>query len=80
MTLISVGDLANHFLSSGFRFPCWRRRKRSFLGKRSDDIDITTNASPEDSDKVLQTWADVVWRQGERFGTIGRAKVTLSSK
>ena len=29
---------------------------------------------PPDSDKVLQTWADVVWRQGERFGTIGRAK------
>ena len=70
-----VGDLANHFLSSGFRFFLVGGVVRDlFLGKRSDDIDITTNASPEDSDKVLQTWADVVWRQGERFGTIGARK------
>ena len=70
-----VGDLANRFLSSGFRFFLVGGVVRDlFLGKRSEDIDITTNASPEESDEVLQSWADVVWRQGERFGTIGARK------
>ena len=73
-----VGELANRFLSSGFRFFLVGGVVRDlFLGKRSEDIDITTNASPEESNQVLQSWADVVWRQGERFGTIGARKGDL---
>ena len=70
-----VGDLANHFVSAGFRFFLVGGVVRDlYLGERSEDIDITTDASPEESDKVLQSWADVIWRQGERFGTIGARK------
>ena len=70
-----VGNLASEFVSSGFRFFLVGGVVRDlFLGKRSEDVDITTDASPEESDKVLQNWADVVWRQGERFGTIGARK------
>ena len=73
-----VGELANLFRSSGFRFFLVGGVVRDlFLGKRSEDIDITTNASPGESNEVLQSWADVVWRQGERFGTIGARKGDL---
>jgi poly(A) polymerase len=35
------------------------------------DIDLTTDARPEDTKRILEGWADAVWNQGERFGTIG---------
>jgi poly(A) polymerase len=35
------------------------------------DIDLTTDARPEDTKRILEGWADAVWTQGERFGTIG---------
>jgi poly(A) polymerase len=43
------------------------------LGRPVDDgdIDLTTDALPEQTRAVLTGWADAVWTQGERFGTIG---------
>jgi poly(A) polymerase len=43
------------------------------LGRDLDrpDIDLTTDARPEQTKAVLAGWADAVWTQGERFGTIG---------
>jgi poly(A) polymerase len=38
------------------------------------DIDLTTDARPEVIEKVLKGWADAVWLQGERFGTVGAEK------
>jgi poly(A) polymerase len=38
------------------------------------DIDLTTNARPGDIKRVIADWADAVWDQGERFGTIGLRK------
>ena len=35
------------------------------------DIDLTTDARPEETKRILDGWADAVWTQGERFGTIG---------
>jgi poly(A) polymerase len=35
------------------------------------DIDLTTDARPEETKKLVAGWADAVWTQGERFGTIG---------
>ena len=40
----------------------------------SNDIDLTTDAMPDDIKRLLAPVADAVWAQGERFGTIG-AKV-----
>lgn len=40
------------------------------LGDRSD-LDFTTDASPDDIEAILRPWADAVWLQGKRFGTIG---------
>ncbi|MET0276462.1 MAG: HDIG domain-containing metalloprotein, partial [Acidimicrobiia bacterium] len=35
------------------------------------DIDVTTDARPEVVEQLVRQWADHVWLQGQRFGTIG---------
>jgi poly(A) polymerase len=35
------------------------------------DLDFTTDARPDDIEVVVTGWADAVWTQGKRFGTIG---------
>lgn len=35
------------------------------------DIDLTTDARPEQTKQLVRDLADAVWTQGERFGTIG---------
>ena len=35
------------------------------------DIDLTTDARPEQTKAIVSGWADAIWSQGERFGTIG---------
>ena len=35
------------------------------------DLDLTTDARPEETRKLLEGWADAVWTQGQAFGTIG---------
>lgn len=46
------------------------------LGQTADsiDFDATTNARPEETKKILGSWADALWTQGEKFGTIGARK------
>ena len=36
----------------------------------ASDLDFTTDARPDDIEAVLRGWADAVWTQGKRFGTI----------
>ncbi len=35
------------------------------------DYDLTTDAVPDEIERVVAGWADAVWTQGKRFGTIG---------
>jgi poly(A) polymerase len=35
------------------------------------DLDLTTDARPDESHALLAGWADSVWTQGQAFGTIG---------
>ena len=37
----------------------------------SPDLDLTTNATPDQIRALVEPVADAVWLQGERFGTIG---------
>ncbi|MEO5678762.1 MAG: CCA tRNA nucleotidyltransferase, partial [Acidimicrobiales bacterium] len=37
----------------------------------SADLDYATDASPEATLALVGGWADAVWTQGQRFGTIG---------
>ena len=38
------------------------------------DLDFTTDARPDDIERLLSGWADAIWTQGKRFGTIGAVK------
>ncbi|HZU73423.1 MAG TPA: CCA tRNA nucleotidyltransferase [Acidimicrobiales bacterium] len=38
------------------------------------DLDFTTDATPDQTQRILEGWADTVWLQGKRFGTIGARK------
>jgi len=38
------------------------------------DLDFTTDARPDDIESLVAGWADAVWLQGKRFGTIGLQK------
>ena len=48
---------------------------RSLLAGRplgdGDEVDMTTDAPPGEVMEILEGWADTVWTQGERFGTVG---------
>jgi poly(A) polymerase len=46
----------------------------AFLDRRSPDVDLTTDARPDAIKAALRGWADHVWDQGARFGTIGAEK------
>jgi poly(A) polymerase len=48
----------------------------ALLGRRGDDrdLDFTTDALPDDIEAIVRGWADAVWTQGKRFGTIGAKK------
>ncbi len=45
----------------------------SFIHQKieSPDLDLTTNATPDQIRALVEPLADAVWLQGERFGTIG---------
>lgn len=46
----------------------------AFLGRRSEDLDLTTSASPEVTEGILERWGDATWDMGRDFGTIGARK------
>jgi poly(A) polymerase len=35
------------------------------------DLDFTTDARPDEIERIVSGWANAVWTQGKRFGTIG---------
>jgi poly(A) polymerase len=35
------------------------------------DIDVATSARPDEVERLVRGWADHVWLQGQRFGTVG---------
>ncbi len=43
-------------------------------GTDESDIDLTTDARPDEIERIVRGWADDVWTQGARFGTIGCRK------
>jgi poly(A) polymerase len=41
---------------------------------KGSDFDLTTDARPDEIERLVRGWADDVWTQGARFGTIGCRK------
>jgi poly(A) polymerase len=46
----------------------------AMLGRLQTDLDFTTSAHPEVTEKLLKGWADATWDLGRDFGTIGCRK------
>ena len=43
----------------------------AMLGRLQNDLDFTTSARPETTEKLLAGWVDAIWDMGRAFGTIG---------
>ena len=48
-----------------------------FLGRGHVDLDLTTDARPEQVLKLAKGWADAVWEIGIDFGTVGLRKGSI---
>jgi poly(A) polymerase len=46
----------------------------AMLGRRHNDLDLTTSARPDQIERLLAGWADATWDIGRAFGTIGSRK------
>jgi poly(A) polymerase len=46
----------------------------AFLGRLSPDLDLTTDARPDQVQQIVRRWADSVWETGIEFGTVGVGK------
>ncbi len=71
--LIELGEI---FQSSGHEIAAVGGCVRDAVLGEFDraDIDLTTDAHPEDILKIVEDWADAVWDVGIRFGTVGLRK------
>ncbi|MFL6204255.1 MAG: CCA tRNA nucleotidyltransferase [Acidimicrobiales bacterium] len=71
--LDAVRPLAQRFDAAGHRLYLVGGIVRDAVLGRSlaTDIDLTTDARPEQTTALVSDWADAVWDQGARFGTVG---------
>lgn len=72
--LDELAPLAARFADRGHRLYLVGGTVRDLLigsGRHDFDLDLTTDARPDEIKACLAGWAHAVWTQGERFGTIG---------
>jgi poly(A) polymerase len=75
--LAETADLADRFGASGHRLFLVGGVVRDLIVNQLDDhadLDFTTDAKPDEIERIVSGWADAVWTQGKRFGTIGMRK------
>jgi len=83
--LAELAPLSDRFRNAGFRLYLVGGTVRDLLAGEPAaaagegagelfDFDATTDARPDDIKRLLRGWADAIWTQGERFGTIGAKK------
>jgi poly(A) polymerase len=76
--LEELEPLAERFRSAGHRLYVVGGTVRDLFvgGDRDDvDLDLTTDARPPEIKRCLEGWADAIWTQGEKFGTIGAQRI-----
>ncbi|MFK8023034.1 MAG: CCA tRNA nucleotidyltransferase [Ilumatobacter sp.] len=75
--LRELAPLAERFGAAGHRLYLVGGTVRDLLvdsGRSDFDLDLTTDARPPEIKACPEGWADAIWTQGERFGTIGALK------
>jgi poly(A) polymerase len=46
----------------------------ALLGRLGNDLDFTTDARPDEVQRILRPWADALWDTGIEFGTVGAGR------
>ena len=72
-----TAPLAERFAAAGHALYLVGGVVRDAIVNRLDglaDLDFTTDARPDEIEALIAGWADAVWTQGKRFGTIGFRK------
>jgi poly(A) polymerase len=70
-----VGPLGELFAEAGEEIALVGGPVRDImLGRLQQDLDLTTSARPEVTERLLRTWAGSTWDVGRAFGTIGCRK------
>jgi poly(A) polymerase len=68
-------ELAARFTAAGHRLYLVGGSVRdALLGRLGSDLDFTTDARPEEIQRILSAWTDAVWDIGIAFGTVGATK------
>ncbi len=67
-----LGPLGERFREAGHELHLVGGPVRdALLGRRVSDLDLTTSARPDETERLLTGWADALWDMGRAFGTIG---------
>jgi poly(A) polymerase len=73
-----VVDIGRLFAQHGYELALVGGPVRDvFRGERPSDLDLTTDATPEQVLAVVDGWADATWTIGITFGTVGLRKGSL---
>ncbi|MGV3561824.1 MAG: CCA tRNA nucleotidyltransferase [Nocardioides sp.] len=67
-----IDELGRRFADAGHELALVGGPVRdAMLGRHHHDLDFTTSARPEQTERLLHGWADALWDVGRDFGTIG---------
>ena len=73
-----ISKLGQLFQENGFELALVGGPVRdALLGRLGNDLDFTTDATPEQITKTISGYVDATWDIGARFGTIGASKDDL---
>lgn len=70
-----LGDLVARLTDAGYEVHLVGGSVRdALLGVSAVDLDVATDARPERVRSLVEGWADALWLQGQRFGTVGMVR------
>lgn len=71
-------ELGRIFADAGFELALVGGPVRDAIMGRLDaavtDLDLTTNARPDETKALIESWLDAIWEMGREYGTIGGRK------
>jgi poly(A) polymerase len=70
-----IDELGRRFTEAGHELSLVGGPVRdAMLGRHHNDLDFTTSARPDETERLLKAWAGATWDMGRAFGTIGCRK------